>query len=102
MAQAVPVNAPWSNVGPPPTPAPPDLGPGALSASRVHALAACDMLPCAECPTDGWMICDCPMLADGLLVRCPGCGHRFAVSDVRFMDDMDRRRHGLEVILLES
>lgn len=100
MAQVSDV-ARWPGDKTKPTPPPPDLGPQAMSASRVHALAACDMLPCADCPTDGWMVCDCPMLADGLLIRCPACAHRFAIADVRFMDDTDRRRHGLEVVLVE-
>lgn len=71
--------------------------PGAPTAARVQALAAVDLLPIGSCPKDEWMVLDIAMLADGMLIRCPACWHRFRWSEVTFCDDVARRKHGLIV-----
>lgn len=70
---------------------------GELTAGRVSALAAVDLLPVGCCPKDEWMVLDIAVLSDGMFIRCPACWHRFAVKDVTFCDDVARRRRGLLV-----
>lgn len=65
-------------------------------------LADRDLLPISFCPKDGWVPVDCPVLSDGLLIRCPCCYRAFAAPDVLFMDDATRRAHGLEVVVDEQ
>ncbi|MGV0985044.1 MAG: hypothetical protein ACOYB2_10845 [Limnohabitans sp.] len=70
-----------------------------LTPDALRVLAAVDLLPIGHCPKDGWVPLDCPVLADGLLVRCPCCYRPFGSDVVLFMDDQTRRAHGLEVVI---
>jgi hypothetical protein len=68
-----------------------------ITVPAMLALAAADLLPVGLCKKDGWVPLDCPVLADGLIMRCPCCFWPFTSADVVFMDDPARRAHGLEV-----
>jgi hypothetical protein len=73
-----------------------------LTADTLLMMAAVDLLPLGRCPVDGWVPLDCPVLADGLLIRCPCCFRTFAHPTVVFMDDATRRSHGVEVVVEED
>lgn len=74
----------------------------ALTAAALDALAASDLLPVAQCLKCDWVPVDCPVLDDGLVMRCPCCFHAFRAEDVLFMDDAARRAHGFEVTIIDQ